>query len=343
MTQPNAPVQQLRGALGLSQAEMANWLNERLNRRYDKSQISRWETAAEATPRLVLELVNKELSGRVEEQSDQPRTGTVLSFSMQKGGVGKTTSAVNVAYALLRKRSRIRVLLIDADSQANATLHVGFARSDVVAFNREERALYYALVKKRPLGELILETQYPGLDLVPSAISLANADVELAASPLSGGLDVFKEALDPIRERYDYIVIDCAPNLGYVTLAALGAADFVVIPVETEPLALDAMGQLFESIRLVRRRQNPDLKVLGVLPTKFKPRLTQDKASLEDLKSLAAGQGYRVFSPIPHSTLYPQSSAAGQITLSAGDMTGFRGFAEVAMAAEQAQADGERR
>ena len=326
----------LRERQGVSQLDFAAWLNKHLGRRYDKHQISRWESEREHLPRNLMEFLmaqwNESGNESGNELDDRPRRATIIAFAMQKGGVGKTTAAVNVAYAL--RDDQARVLLIDADSQSNASIYVGLTPNDILRFEAEQATLYHALLKEKPLAGMVQKTQVPRLDLVPSSISLANADVELATNPLAGGIESLKKCLAVVRNRYDFIIIDCAPNLGFITLAALTAAHLVMIPVETEPLALMGMGQLLLTVDSIQRRANPDLSVLGVLPTKFKARLTQDQASLTEMRATA--RGIRVFSPVPHSTLYPQSAGAGRITLSVGDVPGRAAFFEVAAAARAA-------
>ena len=300
----------LREERGLNQAEFAAWLNELTSRRYDKQKISRWESEREKVPRDIDGLL------RVAALARPPlpgRKAVTVAVALQKGGTAKTATSVNLAYVLARAGNR--VLLVDADSQSNATVYVGVSQHEVVRLTREGRTHYHALTGKTPLSEVIVPTAVPGLDLVPASIALSAAEAELYHEPT--GITVMAEMLASTVADYDFVIIDCAPALGMITSNALVAADYLLIPCQTEAHAILGLDQLSETIAKIRRRANPALQILGIVPTMYTARQSQDRASLEDLKAVW-GDRVTIFEPIPRSTVYSQSAAANIITL-AGD------------------------
>jgi chromosome partitioning protein len=182
----------------------------------------------------------------------------VFSVVNQKGGVGKTTTAVSLGAALARRGQR--TLLIDADPQANATTALGQKQSDA-------GGLYEALVDERPLESAIIGTEVVGLWLVPTTPNLAGAEVELVS--VMAREFRMKRIIDPLRERFDIILIDCPPSLGLLTVNALAASDEVIIPVQCEYLALEGLGHLSHTIRLVQANLNPRLRIRGIVLTMF--------------------------------------------------------------------------
>ena len=224
----------LRDRLGLTQSAMAAWLNERMGRRYDKQRISKWETGRETIPREVVGVV---VMASLPALPPDPVGGAVtVAVALQKGGTGKTVTSVNLAYVLARAGNR--VLLVDADSQSNATIHVGFDQEDVVARTRAGRTLYHALVGKAALSDVIVPTSVPNLDLAPSSIALAAAESDLRQD-VTAAMSAMDETLESVRRRYHVIVIDCAPIIGVVTLNALAAADFVLTMIKHHSMAVD--------------------------------------------------------------------------------------------------------
>lgn len=189
--------------------------------------------------------------------------GKIIAVANQKGGVGKTTTAVNLAASLAAMEHP--TLLIDFDPQANGSSGVGIDPRTV------QGSSYELLIGTSTAEDIILETDAPFLSLVPSHINLVGAEIEMVEVPDRERL--LKNALAPVRDRFDFIVIDCPPSLGLLTLNALTAADSVLIPVQAEYFALEGLGQLLNTIKLVRQHLNPPLDIEGVVLTMFDTRL----------------------------------------------------------------------
>ena len=207
------------------------------------------------------------------ERRTGPRRGLVIAFANQKGGVGKTTSAISIAAALANLG--LRVLVVDADPQANATSALG-RRQD------GGTALYDALVDEARLADGLVETDTPGLWLAPTTPALAGVEVELVSIPAREYR--LKRALEPLREHFDFILLDCPPSLGLLTVNALAAADEVIIPVQTEYLALEGLGHLSATIELVRGSLNQRLRIRGVLLTMFDGRTNLARQVEEEVR-----------------------------------------------------------
>ena len=175
------------------------------------------------------------------------RVSKIFAVANQKGGVGKTTSAINIAASLAVLE--YRTLLIDADPQANSTTGVGFDLHNITT------SLYDGMINNTPLKDIVLKTEIPHLDLIPSHIDLVGAEIELVNLP--NRENVLKGLINEINDQYDFIIIDCLPSFGLITVNALVAADSVIVPVQCEFFALEGLGKLLNTIKIVQSRLNP--------------------------------------------------------------------------------------
>ncbi|SFV71082.1 Chromosome (plasmid) partitioning protein ParA [hydrothermal vent metagenome] len=199
----------------------------------------------------------------------------VITIANQKGGVGKTTTAVNLSAALAQNGKK--VLLIDVDPQTNATTSLGFNRNDY------EYNIYHILVGIKTMSEVILASNFKNLDLIPANIGLVGIEKEFYDSDKKNRELLLKKAIKPMKKKYDFIIIDSPPALGPITINALGAADSVIIPIQCEYFALEGLAQLLNTINLLKKSINPQLTIKGFLPTMFSVQNNLSKQVLEDL------------------------------------------------------------
>ena len=226
--------------------------------------------------------------------------GKIMSIANQKGGVGKTTSSVNLSACLAHLGKK--VLLIDTDPQGNATSGVGINKADV------NNCIYNVLVEDLPAEEVCIPTNMNNLDIIPATIQLAGAEIELV--PTISREIRLKKSLDDLKEKYDYIIIDCPPSLGLLTINALTSSDTVLIPVQCEYYALEGLSQLLNTIRLVQKHLNKHLMIEGVLLTMLDARTNLGIQVIEEVKKYFQDKVYK--SIIPRNVRLGEAPSHGQ-------------------------------
>ena len=223
----------------------------------------------------------------------------IICFANQKGGVGKTTSALNIAACIAR--SGRRVLFIDSDPQGNATSGIGIKKRSITA------SVYDLLIGRMKWEEATLKTSIKNLSIIPSSMNLGGAELELVDE--NDREYKLKKALSGAEEKFDYIIIDCPPSLGLLTINSLTAAKYVVIPVLCEYYSLEGLSQLTSTIKLIKKLYNPEIELLGVLINMFDGRLNLTVAVLEEIKKYFSDKLFRT--PIPRSVKISEAPSHG--------------------------------
>lgn len=226
--------------------------------------------------------------------------GRIIAIANQKGGVGKTTTSVNLSACLAHIGKK--VLLIDTDPQGNATSGVGINKGDV------QNCIYDILIDDVAMKDVVLPTKVPQLDCVPATISLAGAEIELV-STISREVRM-KHAIQEVKDDYDYIIIDCPPSLGLLTINALTASDAIIIPVQCEYYALEGLSQLLSTIRLVQKHLNESLVIDGVLLTMFDARTNLGIQVIDEVKKYFQDKVYK--SIIPRNVRLSEAPSHGE-------------------------------
>lgn len=212
--------------------------------------------------------------------------GRIIAISNQKGGVGKTTTSVNLSACVAAEGKR--TLIVDIDPQGNATSGLGMA-------DRDGLSIYDVLIEGAEASQAAVDTGFSGLMLIPAGIELAGAEIELVGA--EGREELLKKALLPLKDEYDYIFIDCPPSLGLLTLNALTAADGVLVPIQCEYYALEGVGQLMNTVKLVRRKLNPSLALEGIALTMYDARTNLGAQVVHEVRSHFPEEAFETLIP----------------------------------------------
>lgn len=224
----------------------------------------------------------------------------IVSFSNQKGGVGKTTSCVNISAQIANKGKK--VLMIDMDPQGNATSGLGLQKSKI------KNTIYDVIIGRCNISEAIIKTKFKNLSVIPANIALAGAEIEL--QELNEELKFIELGLESIKDDYDYIFIDCPPSLGMLTIKALSVSDGVVIPMQCEFYSLEGMSQLLNTVKKIKSLYNPELQLVGILLTMYNGRLTLTGQVVAELKKYYADKLFKV--PISRTVRISEAPSYGE-------------------------------
>lgn len=229
--------------------------------------------------------------------------GKTISIFNQKGGVGKTTTCINFAAALGKKGKK--ALLVDIDPQGNTTSGVGIDKSDI------EVSAYDILINASPAKDAVLETEFKNLSILPANMNLAGAELELAEN--ENRFKVLKKALAPLVMEYDYIIIDCPPSLGLLSLNSLVASDTLIVPLQCEYYALEGLSQLVSTVRTVKQNYNEHLELEGIIFTMYDNRLKLNQQVIEEVDKYFPNKAYKTV--IPRSVKLAEAPSFGQPVL----------------------------
>lgn len=226
--------------------------------------------------------------------------GKIIAIANQKGGVGKTTTAINFSAAL--GVAGKKVLVVDIDPQGNATSGLGVNKRE------KERSTYHLLLGQAKIEDVLTRTQFRNLDVLPSNIELAGVEIELVE--MGERTYRLKQALAPVKDKYDYIIIDCPPSLGLITLNALSAANSILVPIQCEYYALEGLSQLISTVRQIKRMYNPDIEIEGVLLTMYDSRLNLTIQVMSEVKKHFSSKVYKTV--IPRNVRLSEAPSYGQ-------------------------------
>ena len=254
--------------------------------------------------------------------------GRIIAFANQKGGVGKTTTTINLAAYLAEENKN--VLLVDIDPQANVATGLG------IDARKLEYTIYNCMVDSMFADEVIIDTGIPNLSMLPSNIDLSGAQVNMLDDTLFKGDEKFKRlchTLEPMKERFDYVLIDCPPSLGILTLNALVASTDIIVPLQCEFYALEGLRQIMDTISIVRRSHNPSLEFAGVMLTMYDSRTNLSAQVSENVREYFSGRnGYVYDNIIPRNVSLSEAPSFGQpISLYAPNSTGAQSYKKLAL------------